>query len=89
MSRDIAEKRVELLKDTFPQLRTFAVLSNTDHPGERSEWRATQQAAQALGIEPVYVHIPDVQADPEYTMVGITRQAGFHTNVALRDLRGH
>jgi putative tryptophan/tyrosine transport system substrate-binding protein len=55
MSRDIAEKRVELLKDTFPQLRTFAVLSNTDHPGERSEWRATQQAAQALGIEPVYV----------------------------------
>jgi hypothetical protein len=55
MSRDIAEKRVELLKDTFPQVRTFAVLSNTDHPGERSEWRTTQQAAQALGIEPVYV----------------------------------
>jgi putative ABC transport system substrate-binding protein len=55
MSLDIAGKRVELLKDAFPQLRTFAVLSNTDHPGERSEWRATQQAAQALGIEPLYV----------------------------------
>ena len=44
-----------MLKDVFPQLRTLAVLSNTDHPGERSEWGATQQAAQALGIDLVYV----------------------------------
>jgi putative ABC transport system substrate-binding protein len=31
------------------------VLSNTDHPGEQSEWQATQQAAQALDIDPIYV----------------------------------
>ena len=31
------------------------MLSNTVHPGERSEWQVTQQGAQALGIEPVYV----------------------------------
>jgi putative ABC transport system substrate-binding protein len=55
LSLDLAGKRVELLKEIFPRLRKLAVLSNTDHPGERSEWRATQQAAQALGIDPVYV----------------------------------
>jgi putative tryptophan/tyrosine transport system substrate-binding protein len=55
LSLDLAGKRVELIKDLFPQLRTLAVLSNTDHPGERSEWLTTQQAAQALGVNTVYV----------------------------------
>ena len=55
LSLDLAGKRVELLKDVFPNLRKLAVLSNTDHPGEQSEWHATQQAAQRLGIDPVYV----------------------------------
>ena len=55
LSLDLAAKRVDLLKDIFPKLRKLAVLSNTDHPGERSEWNATQMAAQALGIEMVYV----------------------------------
>jgi putative ABC transport system substrate-binding protein len=55
LSLDLAAKRVDLLKDIFPKLRRLAVLSNTDHPGERSEWNATEQAARKLGIEPIYV----------------------------------
>jgi putative ABC transport system substrate-binding protein len=55
LSLEVAGKRVELLKEALPQLQTLAVLSNSDHPGERSEWRATQEAARALGITPVYV----------------------------------
>jgi putative tryptophan/tyrosine transport system substrate-binding protein len=55
LSLDLAGKRVELLKDLFPKLRTLAVLSNADHPGEQSEWRATQQACKGLGIVPVYL----------------------------------
>jgi putative ABC transport system substrate-binding protein len=55
LSLELAGKRVELLKDIFPALRTLAVLANTDHPGEPSEWRTTQQASQALGMEPVHV----------------------------------
>ena len=54
LSLELAGKRVELLKDVFPRLRRLAVLSNTDHPGEQSEWRATQLAAKALDVEPVY-----------------------------------
>jgi signal transduction histidine kinase len=33
------------------------------------------------------VHIPDVQADPEYTMVDISRRTGYHTIVGLPLLR--
>jgi putative ABC transport system substrate-binding protein len=55
LSLELAGKRVELLKDIFPKLRRLAVLSNTDHPGEQSEWHATQRAAEGLGIEPIYV----------------------------------
>src|SRR6516164_2964666 len=55
LSLELAGKRVELLKDVYPALRKLVVLSNRDHPGEQSEWQATQQVARGLGIEPVYV----------------------------------
>ncbi|MDA9406320.1 ABC transporter substrate-binding protein [Bradyrhizobium sp. CCBAU 45384] len=55
LSLALAGKRVELLKDIFPKLRRLAVLSNRDHPGEPSEWKATQQAASALGIDALYI----------------------------------
>lgn len=55
LSLELAGKRVELLKDIRPKLRKLAVLSNADHPGEPSEWRATQQTCNGLGIAPVYI----------------------------------
>jgi putative ABC transport system substrate-binding protein len=55
LSLEIAAKRVELLKQAVPQIRKLAVLSNTDHPGEHSERRATEKAAQALGLAVSYI----------------------------------
>lgn len=55
LSLELAGKRVELLKQAVPRLRRLAVLSNTDHPGERSERKATEDAARMLGIEVSYV----------------------------------
>jgi putative ABC transport system substrate-binding protein len=55
LSLELAGKRVELLKEAFPNLRKLAVLSNANHPGEQSEWRATREAAEKLGIAPLYV----------------------------------
>jgi len=55
LSLAIAGKRVELLKQAVPGLRRLAVLSNTDHPGEGSERRATEEAARVLGIAVSYV----------------------------------
>jgi putative ABC transport system substrate-binding protein len=55
LSLEIAGKRVELLKQAVPNLRALAALSNTDHPGEQSELRATETAARRLGIDLIYV----------------------------------
>jgi putative ABC transport system substrate-binding protein len=54
LSLEIAAKRVELLKEAFPRMRTLAMLSNTNHPGESSERRATEAAARALGVSTVH-----------------------------------
>ena len=55
LSLGIAGKRVELLTQAIAQLRTLAVLSNTDHPGERAERRATEEAARSLGLAVKYI----------------------------------
>jgi putative ABC transport system substrate-binding protein len=55
LSLALAGKRVELLKQAVPDIRRLAVLSNTDHPGEASERRATEEAARALGLAVSYI----------------------------------
>jgi putative tryptophan/tyrosine transport system substrate-binding protein len=74
LSLDLAAKRVDLLKDVFPKLRKLAVLSNTDHPGEPAEWHATQQAAQKLSINLVYVpFVGAAELDKALATVGSAR----------------
>ena len=55
LSLDVAQKRVQLIRELLPNLRTLAILSQKNHPGERSEYEATQQAADALGVRLSYV----------------------------------
>lgn len=54
MSLDVAQKRVEFLKELMPHLRTLAVLSNTTHPGEQLEYEATKRAAESLSLRLAY-----------------------------------
>jgi putative ABC transport system substrate-binding protein len=54
MSLDVAQKRVEILKELMPHLRTLAVLSNATHPGEQLEYDATKKTAEALSLRLVY-----------------------------------
>src|SRR3954451_25021510 len=54
MSLDVAQKRVELLKELVPALRTLAVLSNANHPGEQSEFNATKAVADAFSLRLAY-----------------------------------
>jgi putative ABC transport system substrate-binding protein len=54
MSLDVAQKRVEILKELMPHLRTLAVLSNTTHPGEQLEYDATKKAAEVFSLRLVY-----------------------------------
>src|SRR3954451_6844182 len=55
LSLDVAQKRVQLVSELLPTLGTLAVLSQKNHAGEPSEYAATQQAAEALGISLAYV----------------------------------
>jgi putative tryptophan/tyrosine transport system substrate-binding protein len=54
MSLDVAQKRVELLRELMPGLRTLAVLAHTAHFGEPLEYAATNVVADALSIRVVY-----------------------------------
>jgi ABC-type uncharacterized transport system substrate-binding protein len=73
LSLELAGKRVELLKEAVPTVRRLAVLSNSLHPGEQSEWRATREAANALGIVPLYV--PFAGANELDAALGLVRDA--------------
>jgi putative ABC transport system substrate-binding protein len=51
ISPELAGKRLELLKEAVPGLVRVAVLWNATHPDKALEWRETQVAAQALGVQ--------------------------------------
>ncbi|HYZ34295.1 MAG TPA: ABC transporter substrate-binding protein [Crenalkalicoccus sp.] len=54
LSLDLARKRVQLLRELVPGLRSLAALSNADHPGEPAEHEATREAAGALSLGLAY-----------------------------------
>jgi putative ABC transport system substrate-binding protein len=47
---NLVPKHLELLKEAAPRISRVAVLANPGHPGEQLEWKAIQDAAQALGV---------------------------------------
>src|SRR5215467_5096399 len=47
---DLAGKRIELLKEAAPRVSRLAAFVNPLHPGEDDEFRASQVAAQRLGL---------------------------------------
>jgi putative ABC transport system substrate-binding protein len=62
LSLEVAQKRVQLLREMLPALRILAVLSQSNHPGEAAEHAATKAAAGALGLELAYVPFPSFRA---------------------------
>jgi putative ABC transport system substrate-binding protein len=83
LSLDLAAKRVELSKELLPGIRKLAILSNTEHPGERSEWQATQAAAQTMGIDLSYAPFQgDRELDRALAMV---RDAGADAMLVFPD----
>ncbi|MBI1993963.1 MAG: ABC transporter substrate-binding protein [Deltaproteobacteria bacterium] len=51
ISVDLAGKRLELLKETFPKLWQVIVLLDAASPGNASYYRETEAAAGALGVK--------------------------------------
>lgn len=57
MSLELVGKRMDVLRQALPRLKKVAVIANTGHAGEQAEWRASRQAADALGLGLEYVPI--------------------------------
>ena len=51
MSYEINGKRLELLREVFPQVTHVGVLSNPMHPGEYGELKVTETTAEKLGLK--------------------------------------
>ena len=60
LAKEVAGKRLELLKEVVPRASRVAVLWNAAYPGKALELRETQSAAQVLGVSlrPVEVRAP-------------------------------
>jgi putative tryptophan/tyrosine transport system substrate-binding protein len=50
LATELVGKRLALLKDAAPAISRVAVIGASGHPGERSEWRAWEDAGRALGV---------------------------------------
>ena len=59
----LAGKRLELLKETIPQLSRVAVLWTPEDPSSTQEWRESQLSARELGLQ---LHSVEVSSAREY-----------------------
>jgi len=50
LAPELVGKRLALLKEAAPTISQVAVIAFARHPGEQSEWRAWEDAAQTLGV---------------------------------------
>jgi putative tryptophan/tyrosine transport system substrate-binding protein len=50
LAPELVGKRLDLLKEAAPAISRVAVIGASGHPGERSEWRAWEDAGRALGV---------------------------------------
>lgn len=60
LALELAAKRVEMLKEAVPSARLMAILANPKHPGEKSELRATREAAQSAALATRYYEVQSV-----------------------------
>ena len=50
-STELTAKRIELLKELFPNISRVALLHNMSNPAVPPEWEETKKAAQSLGLQ--------------------------------------
>ena len=77
-----------------PKGVSFLHVASHGAPSEYNEYMQNRPIEPGRGtvagrvlLEGKPIHIADVQADPEYTMTGISQQAGFHTILGVPLLR--
>lgn len=59
MAFEFAAKRIELLQEMIPNLKTIAVIGNPEHPGANLERAYSEETARRLGLSIDYRPTPD------------------------------
>ena len=80
----LAGKRLELLKETVPNLSRVAVLWNPRNPGSAQQWKESQLAARELGLQ---LHSMEVSSADKYE--GAFKEAIKARSAALAVTRQH
>jgi signal transduction histidine kinase len=77
-----------------PEGSAFLHVASHGSPSEYDEYMQSHPVGPGRGtvagrvlLDGHPVHITDVQADPEYTMIGASKRAGFHTTLGIPLLR--
>ena len=81
--REMAGKRLELLKEAMPAVTRVAVLANPANPSSARQLQETQVAAQALGV---HLHVVEVQSPDEFESAFVAMMSvGASALVVLTD----
>jgi putative ABC transport system substrate-binding protein len=76
-------KRLELLREAFPQVPRVAILSNPLHPGDQRELKESEEGAERLGIALSFAHMRSVaEIEPAFERI---RTAGAEAMIVLPD----
>jgi putative ABC transport system substrate-binding protein len=79
----LAGKRLELLKETVPNVRRVAVLWNSRDPGSTQQWKERQLAGRELGLQ---LHSMEVSSADKYE--GAFKKAAKAGSGALAQMAG-
>jgi putative tryptophan/tyrosine transport system substrate-binding protein len=85
LSVELNGKRIELLKEAFPELRRLAILANPLHPGEDMEIAECRKAAEALGISLLYLPARDTD-ELDAALKRLDAEGGADAIIALPDM---
>ena len=75
----MSSTRLELLKEALPSATRVAVVANPAHPMLAPRWRATERAAQAVGVQ---LHRLDVRT-PDEVDTALTTLSSAHADAVL------
>ncbi|MEZ5935179.1 MAG: ABC transporter substrate-binding protein [Alphaproteobacteria bacterium] len=86
---DLADKRVELLRELVPGLRTVAILNNSIDPLYRSWGEKTEQAARAQGLAAVRLGVESKERAALDKLMRAAKEAGAEGMIIVRDFLTH
>jgi putative tryptophan/tyrosine transport system substrate-binding protein len=88
-AEELSGKRIELIREVLPDLRTIGILHNVADPVFREWGVETEAAVRAQGLEPVRLGLGSVDAAEVTRLIRSLRPAGAGALIVIRDFLTH